>query len=304
MDVDKLRTFLEVISTGNFFQASINLNVTQSTVSARIRALEDRLGQRLFERHASGVTLTDAGRHLQRNAVSILRLWQRAEREANLPSACTHSIGLGTVFSLMDDVVLPWIAWMGTRNPALAIHVETDFSNNLMRELVDGVIDLAVMYEPRQTPGLIVEELLDDDLMLISTDGPQSDADWRAGYVYVDWGDDFRQMHDLELTGLSPTLSFGLGKIALNHILANGGSGYFPSRMVADHLRHERLHRVADMPAMYRTGYVVYSKALGGSDQIRVAIEGLQEVLRGTEGGRPAHAETPVQRSKRGQASR
>ena len=65
MDVDKLRTFLEVISTENFFQASINLNVTQSTVSARIRALEERLGQRLFERHASGVTLTDAGRHLQ-----------------------------------------------------------------------------------------------------------------------------------------------------------------------------------------------------------------------------------------------
>ncbi len=280
MDVDKLRTFLEVISTGNFFQASINLNVTQSTVSARIRALEERLGQRLFERHASGVTLTDAGRHLQRNAVSIMQLWQRAEREASLPSTCTHSIGLGTVFSLMDDVVLPWIAWMGTRNPALAIHVETDFSNNLMRQLVDGVIDLAVMYEPRRMPRVVVEELLADDLVLVSSCAAQSDADWRTGYVYVDWGDDFRQMHELELAGLSPALSFGLGKIALNHVLLNGGSGYFPSRMVAGHLQQGRLHRVINMPDIYRTGYVVYSKAHGGSDQIRLAIEGLKDVLR------------------------
>lgn len=291
MNVDKLRTFLEVTSTRNFFQASINLNVTQSTVSARIRALEDRLGQRLFERHASGVTLTDAGRHLQRNATSILRLWQRVEREANLPSACAHSIGLGTVFSLMDDVVLPWIAWMGTRHPTLAIHVETDFSNNLMRQLVDGIIDLAVMYEPRRLPGLIVEELLADDLVLVSTQAPQSDVDWRAGYVYVDWGDDFRKVHELELAGLSPALSFGLGKIALNHVLANGGSGYFPSRLVARHLQHGRLNKVANVPEIYRTGYVVYSKALGDFDQIRTAIEGLQEVLRSSsESCLPEHA--------------
>ncbi|WP_085124618.1 helix-turn-helix domain-containing protein [Tistlia consotensis] len=58
MHIDQIRTFLEVVATGNFRKAAENLNVTQSTVSARIRALESELGRALFERGRRA----DAGR--------------------------------------------------------------------------------------------------------------------------------------------------------------------------------------------------------------------------------------------------
>ena len=50
MDVDRARTFLEIVSSGSFLRAAERLNVTQTTVSARIRTLEEELGRPLFIR--------------------------------------------------------------------------------------------------------------------------------------------------------------------------------------------------------------------------------------------------------------
>jgi DNA-binding transcriptional LysR family regulator len=62
MKLDNIKTFLEIATCGNFNRAADNLNVTQSTVSARIKTLEEKFGRRLFVRAHSGVELTDAGR--------------------------------------------------------------------------------------------------------------------------------------------------------------------------------------------------------------------------------------------------
>jgi DNA-binding transcriptional LysR family regulator len=56
--------------------------------------------------------------------------------------------------------------------PDVAVHVEADYSTSLMRQLGDGVLDIGVMYAPRQTPGLVVEELLVEQLILVSTEKP------------------------------------------------------------------------------------------------------------------------------------
>jgi DNA-binding transcriptional LysR family regulator len=65
MDIELARTFLAVVETGSFFNAAGKVNVTQSTVSMRIRTLEQQLGQPVFERSKTGVTMTAAGRNFQ-----------------------------------------------------------------------------------------------------------------------------------------------------------------------------------------------------------------------------------------------
>ena len=60
MDIDRARTFLEIVHTGSFLKAADRLHVTQTTVSARIRTLEEELGRRLFDRNRNGATLTAA----------------------------------------------------------------------------------------------------------------------------------------------------------------------------------------------------------------------------------------------------
>jgi DNA-binding transcriptional LysR family regulator len=65
MDIELARTFLAVVETGSFFNAAGKVNVTQSTVSMRIRTLEQQLGQPVFERSKTGATMTAAGRNFQ-----------------------------------------------------------------------------------------------------------------------------------------------------------------------------------------------------------------------------------------------
>ena len=75
MDIDALKTFVEVNRTRHFGQAAKNLYVTQSTVSARIRMLENRVGVPLFVRERNNIQLTAAGLKLLRYAENILTSW-------------------------------------------------------------------------------------------------------------------------------------------------------------------------------------------------------------------------------------
>ena len=94
MNIDHLHTFLEVVASGSFHRAAGNLNVTQSTVSARIRALEERLDRRLFVRHKNGIQITGAGRRLRRHADTVVRAWELGRQRVALPD------GLRSVLSI------------------------------------------------------------------------------------------------------------------------------------------------------------------------------------------------------------
>ena len=71
MDLEQVRTFIAVSELGSFIRAADRLNVTQSTVSARIKVLEDQLGNLVFTRSKNGVTLTSAGVRFERHAASL-----------------------------------------------------------------------------------------------------------------------------------------------------------------------------------------------------------------------------------------
>ena len=59
VDIDRARTFLEIVHTGSFLKAAERLHVTQTTVSARVRMLEEELGRRLFIRNRNGATVSN-----------------------------------------------------------------------------------------------------------------------------------------------------------------------------------------------------------------------------------------------------
>jgi len=73
-----VRTFLRIVAQRNFGAATESLHVAQTTISARIRLLEEHLGQPLFVRNKTGATLTPAGEQLVRYAPSFVELWERA----------------------------------------------------------------------------------------------------------------------------------------------------------------------------------------------------------------------------------
>lgn len=279
MKIDHIRTFLEISNCGNFNRAAENLNVTQSTVSARVKAMEDRFGRVLFKRGHSGVELTSAGQHFRQYALNIQRLWQQAQQRISLPENFSHGIGLGSQVSLWDSLILKWIPWMRQNAASVAIHVEADYSPSLMRQLSDGLLDIGVMYNPRQTPGLVIEDLLEETLVLVATDRREVRDDWVEDYVFVDWGEEFRRRHGEAFPDMdTPAISVGLGSLGLEYILQNGGSGYFPIRVVQPLLDSGQLFMVGGGPEMQRPAYMVYPELARNQETLELALGGLRDI--------------------------
>ena len=279
MKIEHIRTFLEISECGNFNRAAELLNVTQSTVSARVKSMEEAFGRTLFKRNHNGVELTYAGRHFRQYALHIQRLWQQAQQRVALPESFSHGIGLGSQVSLWESLVLKWMPWMRLNAADVALHVEADYSPSLMRQLSDGLLDIGVMYNPRQTPGLIIEDLLNETLVLVATEQRKLREGWVEDYVFVDWGNEFRASHGEAFPNMeTPAVSVGLGSLGLEYILQNGGSGYFPLRVVQPYLQQQKLFLVKAAPRLQRPAYVVYTENPRDRKTLDIAMKGLREV--------------------------
>src|SRR5918998_5025161 len=126
MDIELARTFLEIVSTRSFVRAAERLNVGQTTVSARIRSLEQQLGRPLFVRNKGGATLTPAGEQFLRYAPSFLQLWQRARQQVAVPAGHRAVLTVGSEVSLWQPLLLEWVVWLRSslREVALRVHVD------------------------------------------------------------------------------------------------------------------------------------------------------------------------------------
>lgn len=148
MDTKLVRTFLEVASIGSFNRAAEQLNVAQTTVSARIRTLEEQLGRRLFIRHKSGAVLTPAGERFLRYAPNFIHLSQRMKRQVAVPQGHSSFLTIGGEISLWQPLVLEWMRLLRRQRPDFALHIHVDVPQGLISQISAGLVDIAVMYTP------------------------------------------------------------------------------------------------------------------------------------------------------------
>jgi DNA-binding transcriptional LysR family regulator len=256
MDIELARTFLEIVSTGSFIRASERLNVGQTTVSARIRLLEQQLGRQLFVRNKAGASLTPAGEQFLRYAPTFVQLWQRARYQVAVPAGHRAVLTVGSEVSLWQPLLLDWVLWMRSSLRDVALRVHVDVPQDLINQVAAGLVDVAIMYAPQHRPGLEIDLLMEEELVLVTTDPHQTE---QLDYVHVDWGPDFQLHHGVSFPEATPGLFANLGPLALNYVLAAGGSGYFRMQAVRPHLESGRLHIVADAPKFSYPVYVVHS---------------------------------------------
>jgi DNA-binding transcriptional LysR family regulator len=263
MDIDLLRTFLEVHRTRHFGRAAENLFLTQSAVSARIRLLEETLGARLFTRERNDIRLTPAGARFLKHAESILNAWHRATQDAALGQADRLSLAVGGVPSLWDILLQDRIHVLHRWMPEAALQAEAHGQEVLIRRLLDGALDVAFMFEPPQMAELEVREAGKIELIMVaSRPGLRARAAVGEGYIMVDWGISFAISHARHFPDMPPpAVRMGLGRLALAFLLECGGAAYLAGRMVAEHLAAGRLHRVEDAPTIDRQVFAVFPAA-------------------------------------------
>ncbi len=258
MDTELARTFLTVVASGNFVSASERLHVTQSTVSARIHTLEEQLGCRLFIRNKAGTTLTPSGRQFEKHAATLVRTVEQARHDVGVPRGFRAALTVGGRFGLWEQFLLRWLPLMQAAAPDISVRAEIGLETELMTGLVEGRIDIGVMYAPQSRPGLRVEMLFEERLILVSSnrkDGPEPGG----GYVYVDWGPEFYAKHAASYPDyIGPALTANIGWLGLQHILENGGAGYFPRRIVQAHIKSKRLWAIRGAAEFSLPAYVIY----------------------------------------------
>jgi len=278
MDLEQARTFLSIVEAGTFLAAAERLNVTQSTVSMRVRSLEAQLGQVLFRRGRGGIELTAAGQQFHRYAAGMVRLWNRARQDVALPQGVRATLAVGGPLGLWDRLLQRWIGWMREDAPDVALRAEAGTPEELMLRLAEGHLDLAVMYSPTARTGLTVAKILEERLILVATDAA-STAAYDPGYVFVDWGPEFQAGHARAFPDLpSPLLAVNTGLLGLRHILAAGGAGYFPRRIVREHLESGRLHAVTGAPEFARPAFAVHPAASAAEPWFARALAGLDRL--------------------------
>jgi DNA-binding transcriptional LysR family regulator len=227
-------------------------------------------------RNKGGTTLTAAGRQFEKHAFTLVRTVERARHDVGVPRGFRDSLTVGGRFGLWEDFLLSWLPLMRKAAPDVSLRAEIGFEADLMLGLVEGRLDLAVMYTPQRRPGLEVEMLFEERLLLVSTD-PAAAPEPGPDYVYVDWGPEFYTRHSASFPNfIGPALSANIGWLGQQHVLAHGGSGYFPARVVRPHLESGRLVHLAEAPAFSLPAYAVYPADLD-PDLLATARSALHE---------------------------
>ena len=261
MDIQSLKTFLEVYRTRHFGKAADNLYLSQSAVSARIRILEQSVGVPLFTRDRKNIQLTAAGQKFLVYAESILTTWNRARQEIGVEEHGQIPFVVGCMPSVWDLTLNGWLKYMEETCPEQLIHLEVDSQEVLVRRLLEGTMDIAFVFDAPQISELEIVEITHIPLVLLSShrgltiENVFSDG----GYILVDWGSSFATSHARYFPEHAQAhMRVTLGRIARDHILNHGGSAYLAESMLKDELKNKSVFRVKDAPKIERQAFALF----------------------------------------------
>ncbi len=166
----RLKYFVKIVDVGSLTLASDVLHVAQPALSQHIATLEAEFNQQLLIRTAKGVSPTEAGKVLYRHAQSVLKQMEQARVEVGNASATLKgkvSVGLapGTAAS---GLALPLLRAVRRNYPEIVLHLNENFGTTLADQISDGRMDMAVLYANKVVPGLSLQPLLHEQLVLVT----------------------------------------------------------------------------------------------------------------------------------------
>ncbi|MDN3562924.1 LysR family transcriptional regulator [Paeniroseomonas aquatica] len=155
IDLRGLTLAIAVARSGSIRLAARGAGLTVSTVSRRLRALEDGLGVSLFERRPSGVKLTEAGERFLADATRLLdEVRDAASRARDAGSAATGRLVIGTYFSASTGRFRDSLVRFVRQRRRIEVRIREGGRHDLLTAVRRGNIDLALLLGPNEEPGL------------------------------------------------------------------------------------------------------------------------------------------------------
>ena len=173
MDLKQLEYFVRVAELGSFTRASIALDIAQPALSRQVRLLEVELRQNLLVRNGRGAAPTEAGKLLLEHARGILHQVERAREElGRVRGALAGRVAIGLPPSLARVLTVPLTRAFRQQMPDAQLSISEGLSVTMQEWLVNGRLDIAVLYNAQPATGIEATPLVDEDLMLVQPRPP------------------------------------------------------------------------------------------------------------------------------------
>jgi LysR family nitrogen assimilation transcriptional regulator len=168
MDLRQLEYFVRVAELGSFTRAAIALDVAQPALSRQVRLLEVELRQNLLTRNGRGATPTEAGKLLLEHGRGILHQVDRAREElGRVRGALAGRVAIGLPPTVAKVLTVPLIREFRRQMPEATLSISEGLSVPMQDSLVQGRLDIAVLYSATPSPDIELAPLLEEDLFLV-----------------------------------------------------------------------------------------------------------------------------------------
>lgn len=170
MDLKQIEYFIRVAELGSFTRASIDLDVAQSALSRHVRLLETELRQNLLIRNGRGVIPTEAGRILLEHGRGVLHQIGRLREElARERGGQVGRVALGLPPSLSKVLTVPLMRVFRNVLPDAVISISEGLSLSMQEDLVNGRLDVALLYDATPSPDIELQPMISQALYLVQS---------------------------------------------------------------------------------------------------------------------------------------
>ena len=166
-DFAKLQTFLMVIKEKSFSKASAKLGISQPAVTQQIKFIEDYLDTKIVDRKKNGIMLTKEGEDLYRIATKLEKAIQNSEKELLKIINKEFTFVMGSSFAIGNYVLPNYLSEIKKRIDN-EVFMNVDVSSNIIEQLEDKKIDVALIESPIFKDGIIYREWVEDELVVFS----------------------------------------------------------------------------------------------------------------------------------------
>jgi len=293
MDLRQLEMFLAVAEHNSFTRASQQLYVAQSAISRKIRMLEEELGSPIFKRVNRRISLTPPGEVLLRYARKVFSDLRHAQIEFSEIGQLTRGrMRIGADITACMYILPPAFERFLELYPKMEVQVITTTTQNLLKEIRDNSIDLAVLPLPVHFPDLQVLALGKEEMVAVCSkrDPELSHKDTMLAaelenyrFILIQKGTDTREWLDVFFArkNIKPRISIEMEHINAIKTLVEVGLGIsiIPLPALIPESQHGNLHyiRIRDYDLTREIG-VVYCK----TDPIPTALDTLVKIFKMT----------------------
>ncbi|KAF1019762.1 MAG: HTH-type transcriptional regulator CynR [Paracidovorax wautersii] len=256
MDLKQLEYYVRVAEMGSFTRAAAVLNVAQPALSRQIRLLEVELRQNLLVRNGRGVTTTEAGKLLLEHGRGILLQVERTMEElSRVRGSLSGRVAIGLPPSMARALTITLTREFRKRLPYATLSISEELSLSMQESLLNGRLDIALLYNPPSLPELDIKPLMQDALYVVA---PQSDGlapgplrlseVARMPLVIPARANAIRALVDSQMAaiGCKPTIALEIdGVSTILDLVADGaGVAILPQYAVASHPGQFSLHAI------------------------------------------------------------